>query len=94
MDFTGGLETYEAIEAGLKDLEIGVLSTSLCLLGGALPSTCPRAHPDPELSVVALFFAPPRLPGTVGVKQTICPLSLSKQCGQAVCTWLEETARL
>uniref|UniRef100_A0A8C9BQS4 Uncharacterized protein n=1 Tax=Phocoena sinus TaxID=42100 RepID=A0A8C9BQS4_PHOSS len=47
VDFTGGLEIYEAIAAGLKDLEIGVLSTSLCLLGRALPSTPPPCSPWP-----------------------------------------------
>lgn len=31
-------EIYETIEAGLKDLEIGVLGMSLCLLGEALLS--------------------------------------------------------
>lgn len=37
-DFTGGLEIYEAIKAGLKDLEIGVLGMCPCLLEGAMPS--------------------------------------------------------
>lgn len=41
VDFTGGLEIYEAIEAGLKDLEIGVLGMSPCLLGGTLPLPAP-----------------------------------------------------
>lgn len=41
-DFTGGLEIYEAVKAGLKGLEIGVLGMSPSLLGGALPSNAHR----------------------------------------------------
>lgn len=40
-DFTGGLEIYEAIKAGLKDLEIGVLGMSAVLLEGTVPSGAP-----------------------------------------------------
>lgn len=51
VDFTGGLEIYETIEAGLKGLEVGVLGMSPSPLGEALlsavPTPPPPAHPDP-----------------------------------------------
>lgn len=57
MDFTGGLEIYQTIEAGLKDLEIGVLGMSPCPLGGALLSPAPGLTPTPEHSLLAPSLA-------------------------------------
>ena len=72
VDFTGGLEIYETIEAGLKDLEIGVLGMSLSPLGEALLSVAPTP-PTPGLTLTpehspgrplwqTLPFAPARCP--------------------------------
>lgn len=80
MDFTGGLEIYETIEAGLKDLEIGVLGMSPCPLGGALLSTAPGLTPTPEHSPgrplwQTLPFAPARCPWDCGSEtSTLSPL--------------------
>lgn len=90
VDFTGGLEIYETIEAGLKDLEIGVLGMSLCLLGEALLSAALGLTLTPEHSPGKHSpLAPPGVPGTVGVTQALCPLSFSKQRGPKIYNPLE-----